>query len=205
MARRQARALEAIPEAALAAVRALLAGIAAGQPLAPGQVQWLTTLFGAAAMISVGLLPPLTARPGSVPTATDPGSAVAALLAQQETLLDRKLRRLQTLARRARDGLLLGPDVTAEITASWGAAFAAGLDPADPALFGPAADALSQDPRAALPAVTVTAGGPGLRAAAGRRGQRAMDATPDPARQRQRRPLLRRRVRRQRRPVPAVR
>ena len=161
VARRQARAIEAIPEAALAAVRALPPGIAAGQPLAPGQIQWLTTLFGAAAMISVGLLPPLTARPGSVPTATDPGSAVAALLAQQETLLERKLRRLHTLARRARDGLLPGPDVTAEITASWGAAFAAGLDPADPALSGPAADALSQDPRAALPAVTVRLAGQG--------------------------------------------
>lgn len=160
VARRQARALEAIPEAALAAVRALLPGIAAGQPLTPAQIQWLTTLFGTAAMISVGLLPP-TARPGSVPGATGQGSAVAALLAQQETLLDRKLRRLQTLARRARDSLLLGPEVTAEITASWGAAFAAGLDPADPALFGPAADALSQDPRAALPAVTVKQTGQG--------------------------------------------
>ena len=111
-------------------------------------------------MISVGLLPP-AGRPGSVPGATDQGSAVAALLAQQETLLDRKLRRLGTLRRRARDGLLLGPGVTAEITASWGAAFAAGLDPADPALFGPAAEALSQNPRAALPAVTVRLAGQG--------------------------------------------
>ena len=156
-------------------------------------------------MVSVGLLPPLTARPGSVPAATDPGSAVAALLAQQETLLDRKLRRLRTLARRARDGLLLGAEVTAEITASWGAAFAAGLDPADPALFGPAADALSQDPRAALPAVTVRLAGQGSEPLPRGRGQRAVDTAPDPARQRQRRPLLRRRVRRQRRPAPAVR
>lgn len=155
VARRQAHALEAIPGAVLAAVRAVIAGLAAGQPLEPAQVQWLTILFGRAAMVSAGLLTPLTARPGSVPAATDPGSTVAALLAQQETLLDRKLRRLQTLARRARDGLLLGPEVTAEITASWGTAFAAGLDPADPALSGPAAGALSQNPRAALPAVTV--------------------------------------------------
>jgi predicted phage baseplate assembly protein len=118
-------------------------------------------LFGRGAMVSVGLLPPLTARPGSVPTATDPGAAVAALLAQQETLLDRKLRRLRTLARRARDGLVLGAEVTAEITASWGPAFAAGLDPADPALFGPAVGALGQDPRAALPAATVRLAGPG--------------------------------------------
>ena len=155
VARRQARDLEAIPGAALAAVRGLTAGIAAGQSLTPDQIESLTTLFGTAAMISVGLLPPV-ARPGSVPGAVDQGSAVAALLAQQEILLDHKLRRLQTLARRARDGLLLGPEVAAEITASWGAAYAAGLDPADPALFGPAARALNQDPRAALPDVTVT-------------------------------------------------
>ena len=161
LARRQARALEAIPGAVLAAVRAVIAGLAAGQPLQPAQVQWLTAVFGRAALVAVGLLPPPTARPGSVPAATDPGSAVAALAAQQEILLDRKLRRLHTLARRARDGLPLGPEVTAEIAASWGSAFAAGLDPADPALFGPAAGALSQDPRAALPAVTVTLAGAG--------------------------------------------
>ena len=161
LARRQARAVEAIPGAALAAVRAVIAGLAAGQPLQPAQVQWLTTLFGRAAMVSVGLLTPLTARPGSVRTAVDPGDAVAALLAQTETLLDRKLRRLRTLARRARDGMVLGAEVTAEITASWGSAFALGLDPDDPALLGPAADALSQDPRAALPAVTATLAGQG--------------------------------------------
>lgn len=160
MARLQARALEVIPDAALAAVRAVIAGLAAGKPLKKPQVTWLTTLFGRAAMVSVGLLPP-TARPGSVPSATDPGRAVAALLDQAETLLDRKRRRLRTLARRARDGLLLGPAVTQEIAESWGAAFAAGLDPADPALYGPAAVALGQQPRAALPAVTVRQAGEG--------------------------------------------
>lgn len=160
VARRQARAVEAIPGAALAAVRAVIAGLAAGKSLDPAQVQWLTTVFGRAAMVSAGLLPPV-ARPGSVRSATDPGRAVAALLDQAETLLDGKLRRLRTLARRARDGLLLGPEVTAEITASWGSAFAAGLDPADPALAGPAAAALSQDPREALPAVTVRLAGEG--------------------------------------------
>ena len=161
VARRQARAVEAIPGAALAAVRAVITSLAAGQALEPAQVPWLTTLFGPAAMISVGLRPPRAARPGSVPAAADPASAVAALLAQAETLLDGKLRRLQTMARRARDGLELGSEVTAEITASWGSAFAAGLDPADAALFGPAADALTQDPRAALPAVTVSLAGQG--------------------------------------------
>jgi predicted phage baseplate assembly protein len=160
VARRQARALEVIPGAALAAVRSLLAGLASGPALTPPQVQWLTTLFGTAALVSVGLLPP-TARPGSVPGASDQASAVAALLAQQEILLDGKLRRLRTLARRARNGLLLGSEVIAEIGAGWGSAFTAGLDPADPALFGPATDAISQDPRAALPAVTVWPAGPG--------------------------------------------
>lgn len=161
LARRQARAVEAIPAAALAAVRAVIAGLAAGQTLEPAQVEWLTTLFGRPAMVNVGLLPPPTARPGSVPAAVDPGTAVAALLAQQETLLDRKLRRLRSLARRARDGILLGSEVTSEITASWGPAFAVGLDPDDPALFGPAAGTLSQDPRAALPAATVRLAGQG--------------------------------------------
>jgi predicted phage baseplate assembly protein len=158
VARRQARVIEAIPDAALAAARAVIAGLAPRQSPGPDQIQWLTTLFGRDAMTGVGLLRP-AARPGSVPAAADPGGAVAALLAQAQTLLDRKLRRLRTLARRARDGQLLGPEVTTEVTASWGAGFAAGLDPADPALAGPAAGALGQDPRAALPAVTVRAAG----------------------------------------------
>jgi predicted phage baseplate assembly protein len=153
VARRQAHILEAIPGAALAAARAVLAGVTAGRPLDGDQIGWLTTLFGTAALISVGLLPPI-ARPGSVPGATGQASALAALLAQQETLLDHKLRRLQTLARRARAGLQLAPEVAAEITASWGSV-TQGLDPAGPALFGPAATALSQNPRAALPEVSV--------------------------------------------------
>jgi predicted phage baseplate assembly protein len=161
LARRQAGAVEAIGGAVLAAMRAVITGLAAGQPLEPAQVQWLTTVFGRPAMVSVGLLPPAAARPGSVPAATDPGRAVAALLAQQETLLDRKWRRLRTLVRRASGGLPLDSEVTAELSASWGSAFAAGLDPAEEVLFGPAAGALGQDPRAALPAVTVRLTGAG--------------------------------------------
>ncbi len=159
--RRQARFVEAIPAAVLAEVRAVLAAVQAGHPLEPAQRRLLATIFGRPALVSVGLLR-ATGRPGSIPPTTDQAAAVDALLGQQETLLDIKLRRLATLARRARAGVILGPEVAEEITASWGPGFVAGFEPSNPDLFGPAAGALSQDPRAALPEVTVrlVSGGP---------------------------------------------
>ena len=138
-------------------------------------------MFGTAALIGVGLLPPV-ARPGSVPGAMDQGGAVAALLAQQEILLDHKLRRLQTLARRARDGLLLGPEVAARDHRELGCrlTWPAWIRPIRPC-SGPRAGALNQDPRAALPRVTVTLA-PRDRAAAADATGVPVGAAADPAR-----------------------
>ncbi|WP_411088590.1 putative baseplate assembly protein [Streptomyces sp. 061-3] len=86
-----------------------------------------------------------------------PVRALRELLHRSERLLTAKLRRLEVLTARARAGAVLDDAIAWEITHTWGAGYAAGIDPDEPVLRGPAA-ALVQDPRAALPAVTVADG-----------------------------------------------
>ncbi|WP_128429732.1 putative baseplate assembly protein [Streptomyces cyaneus] len=84
---------------------------------------------------------------------SDPRRA-ARLLSRFEDVLAPRLRRLETLARRARSGYVLDPaEADWEIRHSWGALAAEGLRPDNPALHGPASTALRPDPREALPAV----------------------------------------------------
>ncbi|TQK42942.1 putative phage baseplate assembly protein [Streptomyces sp. SLBN-118] len=83
-----------------------------------------------------------------------PVRALRELLHRSERLLAAKLRRLEVLTARARAGAVLDDSIAWEITHTWGAEYAAGTGPDEPVLRGPAA-ALVQDPRAALPAVTV--------------------------------------------------
>ncbi|MGW3825508.1 putative baseplate assembly protein [Streptomyces sp. NPDC005071] len=86
-----------------------------------------------------------------------PVRALRELLHRSERLLVAKLRRLEVLTARARAGAVLHDSIAWEITHTWGAEYAAGIDPDELVLRGPAA-ALVQDPRAALPAVTVADG-----------------------------------------------
>ncbi|WP_326817977.1 putative baseplate assembly protein [Streptomyces sp. NBC_01762] len=86
-----------------------------------------------------------------------PVRALRELLHRSERLLAAKLRRLEVLTARARAGAVLDDSIAWEITHTWGAEYATGIDPDEPVLRGPAA-ALVQDPRAALPAVTVADG-----------------------------------------------
>ncbi|MFC0111323.1 putative baseplate assembly protein [Kibdelosporangium aridum] len=77
------------------------------------------------------------------------------LTARFDRLLSGKLRRIDTLLARARAGAVLGSDAVWEIGQSWGEQYADGLAADDRRLFGPARQAVVQDPRAALPAVTI--------------------------------------------------
>ena len=86
----------------------------------------------------------------------DQARALRDLLLRFESLLEAKIHRLRRLARRARDGEVLAAWLADEISQTWGPSYAEGLLPDDPRLAGPAAAALSQHPRKALPAVTVT-------------------------------------------------
>ncbi|MGW1273514.1 hypothetical protein ACWD5A_33520, partial [Streptomyces sp. NPDC002491] len=80
--------------------------------------------------------------------------AVARFLCVFDDFFEPRLRRLEALARRARAGYVLDrEDANWEIAQAWGRRAADRLDPADPALHGPASAALRPDPREALPAL----------------------------------------------------
>ncbi|WP_369034712.1 putative baseplate assembly protein [Streptomyces adonidis] len=84
-----------------------------------------------------------------------PVRALRELLFRNDELLDGKLRRIEILTARARAGAVLDGHIAWEIAHSWGPAYAAGLHPDEPVLRGSAAAALTQDPRRALPAVSL--------------------------------------------------
>ena len=143
----QARILTELPDRVDRRLRDIWA-IAADRPLSDGEMGELRTVFGPAALAEAGL--------GSDdPNAPDPVEALAGLLAHEDRILDRKLRRVASLARRARSGYRLGRLEADEIAAAWGAPYAVGLDGDTAAAWGSAAAALVQDPRKALPEISI--------------------------------------------------
>ncbi|MFF4378226.1 putative baseplate assembly protein [Kitasatospora sp. NPDC001547] len=117
-----------------------------GHDLSRAEVAELTLLFGARVVHELRL-------------ADRPAAGLRELLARRTRLLAAKLRRLEVLTARARCGGVLRRGGVWEVAQSWGARYAAGLDPDSPALAGPASGIAVQDPRTALPAVLATAEG----------------------------------------------
>ncbi|XUL93967.1 putative baseplate assembly protein [Streptomyces galilaeus] len=144
----QVRALEAIPVRAAEAVADMYRRVAAGDALSAADLALARTLWGARAVADAGLE---TAR-----DAAQQKVALTLLRARSAALLARRTARLARLTARARAGVPLDTDTAAEVAAGWGPVLAAGLDPADPRVAGPASAALAQDPRAALPQLTLT-------------------------------------------------
>jgi predicted phage baseplate assembly protein len=148
----QASLLSSLPERVDRRLRAIWTASHDAGSLTDGEREELRTIFGGRAMADAGL-----GEDGS--SDIDPVAAVGWLLGRMERLLDRKLRRLASLGRRARSGDRLGPNETAEIAASWGAAYSAGLDGERSAAWGSARAALEQDPRRALPLIRIVPDG----------------------------------------------
>ncbi|MFJ5784459.1 putative baseplate assembly protein [Streptomyces hydrogenans] len=98
-----------------------------------------------------------TSPVGDLDDATTRHDTFARLLSRFHELLEPKLRRLDTLVRRARSGYVLDPaDAVWELGQTWGRAAAEALHRDNPALHGPARTALRPDPREALPVLHVT-------------------------------------------------
>jgi predicted phage baseplate assembly protein len=77
------------------------------------------------------------------------------LLARADDLLESRRRRLEVLAHLAdASGPLSGP-LLAEVRHDWGEDITHGLDPHNPASWGPAVDATTQDPTKAVPVLTL--------------------------------------------------
>ncbi|WP_380283532.1 putative baseplate assembly protein [Kitasatospora purpeofusca] len=142
----QAALLAAVPERVRQRLEELWHRARRGHDLSRTELAELTLLFGAQVVRELRL-------------ADRPAAALRELLARRTRLLAAKLRRLDVLTARARSGVLLRRSGVWEVAQSWGARYAAGLDPDSPALAGPAGGIAVQDPRAALPAVRATADG----------------------------------------------
>ena len=151
----QARYLEALEGLVRRSVLRLLRKARRGEELTVPELIGLSVIFGEAALRTADLVggrhPTKRRRNGNDVTV----HALRHLLDRWPTLLRRKLERLETLARRARAGYVLGADEAAEIEETWGAEWAERLDPSNQAFDGPACAAMEQDPREALAALTL--------------------------------------------------
>jgi hypothetical protein len=151
MAHAQASYLRSVPASARDRVVRLRAAGLAGDPITAQDLGWLHTVFGGGMVRRAGL--------GPSPDLAVQVAALAWLLARFDDLLAAKLRRLHGLARRAAAGGGPGGDLGWELAQSWGEAASAGLAAAVTAAGPPAQQALTQDPRACLPAVTLASPG----------------------------------------------
>ncbi|PVZ08204.1 putative phage baseplate assembly protein [Actinomycetospora cinnamomea] len=139
----QADHLEAIPGRALERVRAL-AGV--GRLLDEAERAELVTLAGRRGARRVRGLAGLAGL-----DAAAQALVVAALADEADVLLHDRFAWLARRAARARAGAVLDHGEVDAVAEAFGAAYAAGLAATSPSLAGPAAEALRQDPGAALP------------------------------------------------------
>jgi Baseplate J-like protein len=137
----QAARLAGLPDQARARVTELQRIAADGRALTGVQLAELVTLFGQPTLDQFRL-------------AARPAAALNEMLDRFDELLQAKLARAATLTAWAAAGLVLPAGAVWEIRSTWGDRYAEDLAPDDPALAGPAARVLIQDPRSALPAAT---------------------------------------------------
>ncbi|MER5768766.1 putative baseplate assembly protein [Streptomyces sp. NPDC001985] len=145
VARGQAERLAGIPGRVRERLVELWRGARDHDGLTEPEIAELAVLFGLRLLERIGLR-------------LRPVRALRELLHRSGRLLAGKARRLEVLSARARAGTVLDASVAWEIAQSWGPRYAWGLRPDAPVLRGPAAAAVVQDARAALPAVTLVDG-----------------------------------------------
>lgn len=157
VAHEQARLVRRIPELVHRRLMELWASAREGHALSPAELSELRTIFGERVLRDVRLAWLRTRRPRPPhPTPAEQADALEQLLSCEKELLDRKLRWLRALVTRADAGLTLSDDELLDIRDLWGDAYAEGLKVLDTAQWGPARDALHQDPRMALPVIRLS-------------------------------------------------
>ncbi len=147
LARRQAEVIAAIPARVRARLARLVENARGGAQLGPPDRDELVALFGSRALSDAGLLRAKGAHEEFI--------SLERLSARAGHLLGDKERRTVALADRARHREVLGPVVAEELIEMWGERYDVGRGLGGAALHGPARGVLQQDPRAALPAISV--------------------------------------------------
>ena len=155
VARQQARALRAVYREWREQVSQWRSQASRGVPLSPDQLEALSRQVGRQELDQLGLTGRRQA-PDEAERAEFEATALAELLARADRLLAGRRRRLEFLARLA-EGTGPLPDVLiGELEEDWGTELTAALAAGKPGSWGPAATAITQDPRAALPVLQLT-------------------------------------------------
>jgi len=150
LAGRQAEVVAAIPARVHARIARLVEDARDGAELGEHGRGELVALFGSRTLTDAGLL-----RARGAPQEL---AALERLSARADHLLAGKVRRTFALAERARDRNVLPLVIADELLELWGERYAARHELQGPGLLGPARGVLAQDPRAALPAISVDEG-----------------------------------------------
>ena len=149
VARHQARALRSLYHQWREQVSEWCSQAARGTPLSGAQVEALRLQVGLQELERLGLADRCRRRDHA--QAEFEAEALAELLARADRLLAGRRRRLEFLAKLA-EGTGPLPDVLiAEVIEDWGQDLTAALAAGQPGSWGPAAAAITQDPRDALP------------------------------------------------------
>ena len=150
VARHQARALRALYHEWREQVSEWRWQAGGGTPLSEARLAALRSQVGVRELEQLGL----TGRRRGADEADEAGfdaEALAELLARADRLLADRRRRLEFLARLAEGSGPLEDVLIRELTEDWGQELTAALAAGQPGSWGPAAIAVTQDPRAALP------------------------------------------------------
>jgi predicted phage baseplate assembly protein len=151
LAEQQERLLSELKTAVRNRLNQIWMSVRGGATLSEGEMTELRAILGAQALIDAGVE---TTKPHGhkpPPGAADQAAALERLLALTDELLQKKERRVDALIARARGGYVLGDQEEAEISEMFGETLAVNLSSDNSELLGPASIALRQDPREALP------------------------------------------------------
>jgi predicted phage baseplate assembly protein len=126
-----------------------------GESLSTDELEAVRVIFGTNAVSQTGLFDRASGKPRKI-SPQEQAKAIAALINQKDRWLGRKLRRLATLRARVEADYVLDNDGAWEIGEMFGERFENELKPSNSSLFGPASTATDQDPREALPAISLS-------------------------------------------------
>jgi predicted phage baseplate assembly protein len=150
VARHQARRLRALYRNWRAGLERWFAEALRGTPLSRERRDALRQQLGERELDEAGLIHAGDYDDPAERAAQD-ACGLAELLAQADRLLAGRRRRAEVLARLAEASGPLDEVLVAELEADWGASLTHALAPSHPGAWGPAAQALTQDPNDALP------------------------------------------------------
>ncbi|HEV7858526.1 MAG TPA: putative baseplate assembly protein, partial [Pyrinomonadaceae bacterium] len=148
LAQQQERLLSGLKAAVRNRLNQIWMEVRGGATLSEGEMTELRTILGAQALIDAGLETKSHKQP---PGNVDQPAALERLLALTDELLQKKERRVDTFIARTRGGYVLGDLEEGEISEMFGETLAVNLSSDNSELLGPASIALLQDPRDALP------------------------------------------------------